>query len=745
MSRFSRINTIWRKELIDTLRDRRTVVAMVLVPMVLYPALILGSLQGFEVQRSQMLREEYFVGVQNEEARAWLRRLIDTDAVRQSPAASGPAEALIEQSKADPSPPAPGGRRRTETVRAGVRQKPPEYKLFVVPDVPQGVVDGRLHVGVLLDGPPPTPEGRGSTAVQLVFDESEIRSEIASAGLQGILERAANRMVLDRLRTVDLAPQFIQPITLSDRNVASAERMAGSALGQIVPLILIMMTITGAIYPAIDLTAGERERGTLETLMVAPVPTFELITGKFIVVTAIGMLSAVLNLVSIGGTVYLGGLGELLTQGQNFVFPLSALPWILILLLPLAVMFSAMLLAVCSFARSFKEAQNYVVPVMIAAMIPGVVGVLPGTRLEGPIMVMPVANIVVLTRDLFMGRFDLHAILWVLLSTCLYAGAAIAIAARLFGQEAVLFSDAGSIKTMFQRRFFKPAAAPSAAAALLLLAIFYTLNFYIQGSIGSRFGLGLPYLAAVALTLVTLLGLGPLCAAIYLRLRVPTTFALAPPRAGGVVAALCFGCSTWILGLSWATIQKRWFPPDPLLTQQLEQFAAALDGVPLWTLLFLMALVPAVVEEWFFRGFVVSGLRSAVGKGAAVLIAALAFGLYHYMAQKLVITTVMGLLLGLLAVQYRSIWPPMLAHFLNNAFGVLAGRADGLAPWLRQWGFETAGGEAPAAAWALGAALLAAAGVLICLLDPQRDRSGPMRTGVVPESARSWVVPASRP
>ena len=102
-------------------------------------------------------------------------------------------------------------------------------------------------------------------------------------------------------------------------------------------------------------------------------PTVDLIAGKFVVVTLIGLMSAVLNLISVGGTIYLAGVGSMLSPGTEFVIPLSALPWILLLLIPMAVMFSATLLAVCSFARSFKEAQNYIVPVMLAAMIPGVV------------------------------------------------------------------------------------------------------------------------------------------------------------------------------------------------------------------------------------------------------------------------------------------------------------------------------------------------------------------------------------
>ncbi len=730
MSRFSRINTIWRKELTDTLRDRRTVIAMVAVPLVLYPALMVGSLFAVEAQFEYLLQEEYDVGVASEEAQRWLRRLIDSDPARRAVEPGLPAEELVETARSDaedarnasakPSLKKTG----TQTAKAGVREKPPEYKIWVVEDVERAVVDGAVHAGVLLAGEPPLPGVAGSTRVVVAFDESEIRSEIAAGGLEGVLERANLGLLLQRLEEHDLGVNFVQPIALEELNVASAERMAGAILGQIVPLILIVMTITGAIYPAIDLTAGERERGTLETLMVAPVPTVDLIAGKFVVVTLIGLMSAVLNLLSIGGTIWFSGLGSVLAPGAQFVFPLSALPWIFVLLLPLAVMFSATLLAVCSFARSFKEAQNYIVPVMLAALIPGVVGILPGTRLEGPILIMPVANIVVLTRELFLARFDPFAIFVVVLSTSLYAAAAVAVAAKLFGQEAVLFADSGSVKTVFQRKFFKPRAVPTAAQALLLITLVYSLNFYIQQAISrSSLNEGLPYLNAVALTIVVLFGYGPWFAARYMRVNTTCTFKLAAPDPRGLLAALCFGCSTWVLALRWHEIQQRWLPMNSKVVQMLEQQTAWMWDVSPFILVLFLALVPALCEELFFRGYALSGLRASLGKVGAVVVIAVAFAMAHYSAQRLVVTASLGLLLGLLVVQYHSVWPAMILHFMHNAISITAHHPEGLKPMLTSLGFfKEQDVTAVPGIWLVGAGALVVVGLLICLTSPRREQ-----------------------
>ena len=566
MKRISRINTIWRKELLDTIRDRRTLIAMILVPIVLYPAMILGSLQGLELQVSRIKQEEHRVVVQTDEVRAWLRNLIDTDINRRASATSAPAvaEERVEMAERGELPAKPettslsDDRSPIDDTELAARQHPPEFLIDVIPDrklLRNAVALGHAATGVLLGNNFPTSEGGGSATAVLLVDETDIRSRIATGAIKDILQRAGQEMLNQRLTREKLDPSFISPIEVTEETTATPEKVGGSILGQIVPLILIIMTITGAIYPAIDLTAGERERGTLETLMVAPVPTVDLIAGKFVVVALIGMISAALNLLSIGGTIYLGGLGDMLSRGGDVIIPLGSLPWVLLLLIPLAVMFSALLLAVCSFARSFKEAQNYVMPVMVAALIPAVIGILPGTRLEGPLLIMPVTNITVLTRDLFTGRFDPVAIILVTASTTLYAGAAVAVAARLFGQEAVLFADSGSFKTLLRRKFFKPADAPTAAQAFLLMAVVFSANFFAQSSLLPTVGTPAFWLGTSSI-IVALFLLLPLGLAGYLRARFRSTFSLGAPPAQGLAAAACFGLSTWILAKVWLAYQQ---------------------------------------------------------------------------------------------------------------------------------------------------------------------------------------------
>ena len=733
MNRFSRISTVWRKEFADTLRDRRTVIAMVLVPMVLYPALMLGSLQAFELQVGRLKQEEYTIAVASPEVQRWLRtRIIDADLARHAAAVGVPAEdlpAVVEAAEqARDERPVPGDGSPTDAAQSDVRHAPPPYRVEVFANVQQAVWGGEAHVGLFVEGGDlPTPHSTGSARVTLVMDQAEIRSQIAASGLDAILKRANARFVERRLKDIGLGREFVEPLQLTQFSVATPEKLGGSILGQVVALVLVIMTITGAIYPAIDLTAGERERGTLETLMAAPVPTVDLIAGKFVVVASIGMLSAALNLLSIGGTIYLGGLGDLLTRGNQLVIPLHTLPLVLVVLIPLAIMFSAMLLAVCSFARSFKEAQNYVMPVMMVALIPAVIGVLPGTELKGPLLIMPVTNIVILTRELFMGEIDRVAIIWVTLSTCIYAGAAVAVAAKLFGQEAVLFADSTSIKTLFRRRFYKIADAPSAAQAFLLVAGVYSLNFFVQQSMlktGVSPG-SAAHLAGVALTLALLFAALPIAAALYMRVRVAPALSLTPPKPGALLAGLCFGASTWVLSLAWLTMQQQILPISPELAEAAAPLEQQLRSLPLIAGLFFIALVPGFCEEIFFRGYTLSGMRGSMGKVGAVLVVAFAFAVSHYSVHRLAVTMALGTLLGLLVVQYRSIWPAMLAHMMHNSMILLVAREDGLLPYLRQWGFVDAETQDvfPPAVWLIAAATLVVVGVLLCLLGPRQTRA----------------------
>ena len=225
-------------------------------------------------------------------------------------------------------------------------------------------------------------------------------------------------------------------------------RVTPFSLATLVPLVLILMTITGAVYPAIDLTAGERERGTLETLIAAPISRMALLLAKYIAVLTVAVLTAMVNLVAMTVTIMSSSLHEqLFPDGLSITLMVE----IFGLMVLFAAFFSAILLALTSFARSFKEAQAYLIPVMLLAISPGLLSLMPGLQLTGLLAVAPLVNIVLLSRDLLEASTTPGMAALAIVSTVVYAVGALLLASKVFGNDALLYASRGSWSDLFRR------------------------------------------------------------------------------------------------------------------------------------------------------------------------------------------------------------------------------------------------------------------------------------------------------
>lgn len=633
----SRISAIYRKELVDVLRDHRTLVAMIIVPIVLYPVLILGSLQAVSHQADALASEAFTVAVPSERDAKALAALFFQDAGNEEPKSGSKGR------------PAPGSLMAT--------------KFYPTSDVCKAVEEGSASVGLRPRGGENKPFDVRA-GFDLIVDEAEIRSEVAAARMEEFFERLTRRVQRNALREIQQPEKLLDPIPVDRTNIAKPEELGGSVLSHIVPLVLVLMAVTGAIYPAIDLTAGERERGTLETLVACPIPVEEIVIGKFLVVTTLSLFAASLNLASIGLTMQVTGVQELLTKGQAASVPFAVLPIVLLSMVPFAVLFSAVLLAVASFAKSFKEAQNLMIPVILASLIPGMAAALPGTRLEGMMLVMPVGNMVLLTREFLLGHFDdVPAIALVLGSTCFYAATAVVAASRLFGQEAVLFSDAASYKVLFRRRLFRPQARPTATQGLLLATAIFPVWFYVQTGLGRYFGDDIvASLRWIPVGMVAIIAGIPIGVALYRKIDPVETFSLRGCSWRYFLAAGLMGCSGWVLVHELIVLQG---VPEGIRAQ-LVQYEEAIRAMPLVTAILLLAVVPGLCEEFLFRGFLLSGLREGRRLSALVTVGVI-FGIYHFVLVRFLVTALLGMALAYLCWQSRSIWPCVFAHMLHNA------------------------------------------------------------------------------
>ena len=664
-----RIRTIYWKELIDILRDRRTLIAMILVPIVLYPLLMLGSVQAVSYQFDVLAEETLLVGVLEGQERV-LAALIEQD---ENDLARRLAQ-LDPDSEEARNLPQPLG--RVEIVPCASPRA-----------MRRAVSERRIQAGVLMP-PRIVYSFDWRNPIRITADLEEVRSTYASGRLHELFQRTAERKVSQRLRRVGLPEQFVEPFEVSSEDLSSPP----SILGQILPLILVLMTITGAIYPAIDLTAGERERGTLESLMVCPVPVIDLIVGKFLVVTTVAIMGATLNLASVSATVYFGGFDKIISTGGGSV-PLGKMALILFCLIPFAVFMSAIMIAVCSYARTFKEAQNYVTPVILAVLIPGGIAALPGTRLDWVMLVMPVGNMVLLARELLLGAdVPVWQVALVLLSTTFYAGAAVAVAASVFGKESVVFADAASFKSAFSRALIKPASRPSISMSLLVVALLFPAWFFVQSALspepdGDARGLlyGSGWLMPLLFVVV------PAVIARYWKVSLAGAFALHVPSAWHLIGAGLIGVSAWVPAHELNVLQERVLGSPEAVMKSARVLVETVTAMPLGVVLVLLAVVPAVSEELLFRGFLLSGLRSSSRRWTAIVISAVIFGVFHFFIFKFAVPAGLGIVLAYVCWQSGSILPGMIAHLLHNGIGVLSAVHP---EWLEWLGVAGSGSEA---------------------------------------------------
>jgi ABC-2 type transport system permease protein/sodium transport system permease protein len=416
----SRLVRLARKELTEILRDRRTIFTLLLMPLLLYPLLTTALFVLSAKPPSQLTA--YRLGFASKgDVGAWSAYL-------------GRGVAALPD---DPDPAA------TKPIF--------HYSDYEDEEVETAVRERRVDVGFRARDRELAPEP-GAEWDLLYRDDSDYARE-AIRYIERVVTAADADLLRAGLRSKGIrvrpAPRLF-PVPL-----AVEKSRTGLPLMVFVPLVLILMTITGAVYPAIDLTAGERERGTLEVLIAAPVPRVSLLFGKYVAVMTVAVLTALANLGAM--TVSLLVIEALRSGVVEQVFGpdgirVVTLLEVFLLVLLFAAFFSGVLLVLTSFARSFKEAQAYLIPLMVVAIVPGVLGLVPDLPLSGPLAVVPLLNIVLLGRDLLAGHADPLGAAAVVISTAAYGVLALALAARVFGAEGVLYGESGSWRSLLRRK-----------------------------------------------------------------------------------------------------------------------------------------------------------------------------------------------------------------------------------------------------------------------------------------------------
>ena len=396
--------TVYIKEMLELIRDKKTFIFTVLVPIVAMP-LIFG---GFGYLTSSMFKKS--------EHAELTYAVFGRDNAPQLAQRFASEKGFREVSLA-----------REDDIKAAIDHDKIKFALVIPPGLDTALASHR-QAGVTL-------HYNNAVAVDLTRKRvASVIDEHNAALREGAL--SALKMSKAELRFA------LNPIRLEEISTAGNRERMGAVVGGFLPYILLMVCLMAAMYPAIDLGAGEKERGTLETLLLAPIPRTHLVLAKFLVLCTVGLTSALLMVASMGAL--LSAFGDRFEGGlAQMVRAIGALDLFMValMLVPTAAIFASILLSISIYAKSYKEAAGMISPLMMLVIVPIVVAMLPGVELNWFWSMVPLTNVSLAMKELVKGTMDYRMFFAILLSTTVIAGALLAWCRWWFTREQVLFRN----------------------------------------------------------------------------------------------------------------------------------------------------------------------------------------------------------------------------------------------------------------------------------------------------------------
>lgn len=714
---WANVKLIWLRELRDQLRDRRTLFTVAVLPVLLYPLMGMVILQVSQFRGQEPVRL-WVIGQENlpmsppflvQEGDGWRF-------------ASASNQSLLEITVAEADRFA--GATTDDIQRAAdaaISKGKYDAVVYFPPDFRQRLAAYRRNFRGRWSG----EASRKIPAPQIIANTAKDRSRIALIRIESALGEWRDKIGTQAFEeNFGVSIEDARPFELATIDVAESTVRRSRVWAKVLPFVLMVWALTGAFYPAIDMCAGEKERGTLETLLTSPAQRGEIVWGKLLAIMAFSMATAILNLISLGatGTFVARAIGATDLVAGQLEFgppPLAPAGWLLLALVPAAAMFSALALAIASMARSSKEGQYYLMPLLLVSLPLMVLPVLPTTELNLGTSLVPITGLMMLLKHLMEAQYReaLRYCVPVVGVTALCMLLSIRWAIDQFNKEEVLFreSEQFSLGLWLKHLVRDRRPTPSLAAAMFLGVILLVIRFFAMLSVPVPQN----WNAFALLTLATLVGLiaVPALLMTWLLARSPrqTLLLKSPPPLAIFAAAALAVCLSPVVHTV-AELVQFVFPITEQAKQHLEGVKALLGQAPgMWSVVLLLALVPAVCEELAFRGFILSGLRHMGHKWGAICVSAVFFGVAHGMLQQSVMACLTGVVLGFIAVQTGSLLPCIVYHFLHNALAITAATVDEhiIAAWpALEWFFVEAG-EGFAFRWWVAAA---GSGMAILLL-----------------------------
>ena len=358
--------SIFKKELIDVLRDRRTLIFMVVIPIFITPLLVIGSIKFQEYQNKKSEEKILKIAFINDSEDGFTKQLLsDQKGVK-----------IIEGVPLD-------------SMESYIKSDSLQGGLYLGKDFLKKI------------------KTNSSGDVKIYYKSSDLMSK-SKKRMQAALDIYKEKIIAERLKQLDVDGQILEPITITSTDMATAKETLGKAIGGFIPYVLVMFIFLGAMYPAIDLGAGEKERGSLETLLSSPATKFEITMGKLLVVSLTGIVSGLVSVLGISSSLFF--IDKIPAQIQETILELIN-PFmifsIITLMIPIAIFFASMLLSISFYARSFKEAQSLMGPLNMIIIVPLFLSLGPGMEMDHSTALMPLINVGLLTKEILAGSVEL--------------------------------------------------------------------------------------------------------------------------------------------------------------------------------------------------------------------------------------------------------------------------------------------------------------------------------------------------
>jgi sodium transport system permease protein len=392
-----RVGIVYRKEILEAIRDRRTIISTIVIPIIIFPLIAVG-----------------FIGITNTKVKS----------------------AQSERSKI-----AIIGEEHAPELATKIRESA-LFKVETAGDFKTRIEEKKLRAAIEFPADFMRSEGTNAPRAVIHFHAGEFRSQAALRNLQKILRDYRDETVRKTLGERGVPQRVLTPFEVKEQNAAPPKKVAANLLGGLIPYLIIILTFIGCMPPAMDVTVGEKERGTMETILASPINRTDLVAGKFLVVVTVSTVTTIMALLSNTLTLLIPTLiMQDMTKGTPIPLEVSGVGvvGIFIMVAPLAVTFAAGQIAIATCAGNYREAQSYISPLMLVALLPAMVALLPGVDINASLAWAPILNVCLISREILSGTFHWGLIGIVFVSSCIYAAIALAAAIKVFKSETVLF------------------------------------------------------------------------------------------------------------------------------------------------------------------------------------------------------------------------------------------------------------------------------------------------------------------